>query len=168
MIRWVLAGWLVVALGSFGVACGGGGEPLTLTQFFSKWEEVSSDGTARIRELNARYPRAFKDDVQQTQDYYAVYVEIFDDTDSRLEDVAAPEEVRGVAEEILATEAKMSAVHHDRLERLADVTTGDELNALFVPNADYEALRDRDGELCRQLVQLAEDYHLVYDANCGQ
>ena len=67
MIRWVIAGALAVLLAlGVAMACGGGDEPLTLTQFFSKWEGVSAEGRARIEALNAKYPRAFKEHVQQT------------------------------------------------------------------------------------------------------
>jgi len=118
--------------------------------------------------VNAKYPRAFKDNVQQTKDYYAVYVEIFDETDASLEDIAAPVEVRDVAGEILATEAKMSVVHHDRLDQLKDVTTGDELNTVFKLNQDYQDLSARDTVLCGQLAQLADEYHVAFEAPCSQ
>ena len=50
MIRWLTAGALVALLAWVGaMGCGGGDDPLTLTQFFSKWEEVSGEGRARIQ-----------------------------------------------------------------------------------------------------------------------
>jgi hypothetical protein len=168
MNRWLIAGALVLLVSFGAMACGGGDKPLTLKEFFTKWEAVNDDARSKLLALSTKYPRAFKDDVQQTKDYYPQYVAIFDDTDSRLKDIAPPEEVRSVVEEQLATEAKMSVVHHDRLGQLGGVTTGDQLNEVFKPNQDYQDLRARDAELCGQLVQIASDNDIVYIQACGQ
>ena len=90
-------------------------------------------------------------------------MEIFDETDASLEDIGAPVEVRDVAGEILATEAKMSAVHHDRLDQLKDVTTGDELNAVFKLNQDYQDLVSGHGN-CGQLAKMQRLSHCVRGA----
>lgn len=166
MNRWLLGGLLVLLLSVGTMACGGSDQPLTLEEFFPKWEEVSNEGRQKIQALNAKYPQAFQNDVQQTKDYYLEYVEIFDETDSQFADISAPEEVLTVSDQILETEGKMSDVHHERVDQLTTVTSGDDLNVVFAPNAEYEALRDKDAELCGQMVQIAKDANISYGVVC--
>src|SRR3990172_7985221 len=116
-------------------ACGdddaGGGSEASVAQYFADFATISDDGQAQIAELGDKYPDAFEGDVQQTQDSYGEYIVIFDDTVSLWEALNVPEELKLLHDEVIEANSELSAINHQRLDRLGDASSPEEVDDVF-------------------------------------
>jgi hypothetical protein len=189
MTKWLAAGLVLSGL-LIAAACGGGDDVAsttptraptltaaptlvaapTLAQYYAEQQTILDEFLPRFKALATKYPRAFKDDVQQTKDDYSEYVPLWDSADDRfnaLDAMKIPVEVHDLVTESDALSAEMSTIDHARLARLLLATTYPQVDAIFKTGADakWDAHSVRYQEICASLGSVAAANGIAYDVS---
>ncbi len=152
-------------------ACGsddnsGDGSDAAAAKYFTDFAAISDDGQAQIAELGDKYPDAFEGEVQQTKDSYGEYVIIFDDTVSRFEDLEVPAELRELHGRGIDANQDLSAISHERLDRLDAASTSEEVDEIFAEDPEFTDAVASTDTFCEEIQDRAATYDIELDLDC--
>lgn len=156
---------LLVALGAFALACGdGGGEELTLEEYFQQLGRIKNEMDEREGAIESRFFPAANEDPALAREAYDEFAAIYRDWVSALRAVDPPAEAEGAHQELSAALKALQEPLEDRVARLADVRSTSELeNVLteFREQPEFDAAARRFSDACFALQKIADDNNIA-------
>jgi len=152
------------------MACGGGGEkgePLTLEQFFQRWDALDQQFETQSTALDPQF-QALNDQngVEAAPGLLSELTDAVEEYVDGLDGLHAPEEALGVQDEAVRTGREVVTLYRDRLDRADRVQTFDELIALFSDAELNDAFAAFD-ESCAAAVTFAAEHSIDIDLTCA-
>jgi hypothetical protein len=162
-----VAGSLVLA------ACGGGGgeeeEGLSLEEYFQQFDAIEEGMKTSSAALDEQSEGIIGQDVQATQDYIAGYYDIVEQGLNDVEALEAPSEVGDAQDEFVAALANMISLWDDLSDRMAAVTTSEELQTLLIEiqgETEWVEVSQQFTDACRELQGIADENGIAVTLDC--
>ena len=161
----VMAGCLLLA------ACNGGEEAepgleLDLDQYLQRFQEINDATQTRVSALDEEF-EGVGEDIEATQGYFDSFNAIAGQTVRDLKGLEPPAEARNAHDEFVAGLDQMLALYEDISDRLADVESLSELQAVFEePDPAFGTASVRIGNACLQLQGIADQNGIDVDLRC--
>jgi len=150
-------------------ACGGEEEEMDLDAYFQWFEDFLADGATRMEVLGVECEQ-FGEGVEETWHCLDGFVVMIEESINDLNDIHPPPEARDAHDEYVAALAAHIAVWQDFWrERLADVESPSELEAVLADLGDQSALDaadERFEDACLQLQGIAAENGIEADLKC--
>lgn len=195
----LLAAGLIASLAIIGFACGGGGddneasptptaeetEAATATpedegddigsdaealeEYFAGLRAIIDDNGEQAAALNEMYPDAFEDP-QETADWYAGFLALFEDVRDQIADVDPPEALEDEHEDFVGSTEAIPGLIETVQEALEDIETLEQMDDFFAEDEDYFALDAAFadfGAACQALQDIADAEGVDVDLDCG-
>jgi hypothetical protein len=141
---------------------------LSLNEYFARIEAKNDETLQLFDTLGPRFPGAFEEP-GPTRDYYEAFLGIRRGLVGDLEGMRPPPKVEEFHLEIVSSEMALASLIEDFIDRLAEVESGSELDALLSDQelrAASTAAADRFREACLDLVRIAEDEAIEFNIDC--
>jgi hypothetical protein len=161
----IVAGSLVLA------ACGGGGggEELSLDEYFQQFDAIEEGMKTDSATLGEQAAGVIGEDVQATQDYVVGYSDIVARGLDDVKALQAPSEVKDAQDEFVAALASMISLWDGLSERMAGLTTAEELQTLLVEiegETEWLDASQRFTDACHQLQGIADENGIAVTLDC--
>lgn len=158
---------LLLALGGVAASCDGGGDELTLEEFFQAVEELDEQqeeaSAALDAELDSITEDSSPDEVLDVIDQQADLIDEFIDG---LEDLNAPDETADLQAEAVSAGREVANVVHDAVDEARGAESMAELEDFFALFETDQAVFDRFTQVCLNAEQMAADNGITVDYNC--
>ena len=159
---------LLLGAGLFALSCGGGGggDPLTLEEYFQELDVAENDFRAAQDESGAAF--AALDDTTPVEDVVDLLAELRDVVDefvANLDDIDPPPEAEAAHNETMGGFQVVSESIGDAVDSIDSDTTADEIFAIFQEPEVVEAETALDAS-CNALQTLADDNNIEVDLSC--
>lgn len=163
-----LAGVFALVLGLFAASCGGGGgDALTLEEFFAEVEALDNEFETRSGEIDVQFEELSEEEVlAQAPQLLQDQVDLFSEFVDALDDLEAPDEAAGLQEEAVSAGRAVVDSFEGVLNEAGDAETVDELFAVFGDDADLTAAFERFDQACLDAEALAAENDVTVDLNC--
>ena len=135
----LLLGAMLLVLGTVAAACDGE-DPLTLEEYFERFEAIDVDLDAKFEALYEDFPEeAFEDDVFPTETeenvqllkgVFAGFPVILTDALDTLEELNPPSEAEDAHDEVLATGRELAEVYEEAADRVEAVDSLSEMEKI--------------------------------------
>lgn len=161
----VMAGCLLLA------ACNGGEEAepeleLDLHQYLQRFQEINDATQTSVDALDEQFEGA-GEDIGATQGYFDSFNAIAEQTINDLKALEPPAEARNAHDEFVAGLDQMLTLYEDISDRLADVKSLSELQAVFEePDPAFGTASARITSACLQLQGIADENGIDVDLRC--
>jgi|CXWL01.1.fsa_nt_gi hypothetical protein len=146
-------------------ACGGGGDTLSLDEYFEEVEALDADTSDRADEVGADV--ADTEDLDKIKDAFDKLPDVFGDFVAGLEDINPPDEVEDAHKDAIDASNDFLDEYDKLLEDLQDAETLDEITSLVDSRAINKA-NDRLTAACKDLQEIADDNDIRVSLNCGE
>jgi hypothetical protein len=171
VLRWATIFGLLLGAGLFGLSCrgGGGGDPLTLEEFFTELEALDAKFETDSNEIDAQSEGLSDEELlAQAPELFQEQADLVTEFVDGIEDLEAPDEAADLQEE--AVSAGRAAVDslEEALNESADAETLDEFFAVFEENTEFTAAVDRFDQVCLDAEALATENDITVDLNCEE
>lgn len=165
-------GLLVMALAVLAAACdgggSGGGDELTLEEYFQRMETISNEGRDDLLALQEQFPDASAEPDEMLA-FFEGFIEIFGATMTQVADLNPPGEAEDAHKEFRDAGADLVELGPSVSERLAQVASTADLEAFFEELNQNEELNEasrRFDEACNNLQAIADDNGIDADLRC--
>jgi len=151
-------------------ACGDGGDELSLEEYFQRVLDIGDAAETRADTLEEE-SQGLGEDLNATRDYFDGLEAIAREALSDLRDIDPPAEVRDAHDEFVAGVAATQAVWKDLSDRIRDLESPSEVQALlFAMSEDpaFSAAFERQGNACVQLQGIADENGIDVDLECEE
>ena len=165
----------LLALGTIAAACGGGDE-LTLEEYFEQAQVISDDSDEEFEALYADFPDeddeeffSNEENLTVVKDFAARFPVVFRDTLNDVEALDPPAEVEDAHDEFLAAGNELLTLFVGLTGPVEEAESVSEAEALFgdEDNPEIEAADQRFTDACLALEGIAEDNGIVVDFECA-
>ena len=159
---------LLVAFGAIAAACGGGGEPLTLREYFQRLAKVFTDADERFEALTDQCVEDVEPEgaeIEATRCFFDASVRVFRDALDETNDLDPPAEAEAAHEELVNAGADLAQFIGEFGEQLADTESASELEELFGEESFADA-GERFEEACFDLEEIARENDIEVDLDC--
>ena len=159
-------------LAAFALACNdaGGGETLTLEQYFAEMERISNEAGDAIDELESpdlSEDAAFED----ARDYFADFLgTVAGATEDAIDDMRGldpPDEVQDEHDRFVDALDELPAISRDLEDQVAGAETQEEFDEIVSASDPFESVGGEITVACQDLQQIAEDNSIEVDLECG-
>lgn len=147
----------------------GGGEELDLAEYLQQFEAIRSASKARFQTLREEAPSGVGQEVQATRDYQDSLNSATEDLLADLKPLRPPAEARDAHDELIAALTEWLALLEGVSDRLAEIESPDELEALNTEvegDQSLSALEDRVVTACLQVQAIADGNGIEVDLAC--
>ena len=168
---------LLLAFGAIAAACGGGGssagggEPLTLEEYFQRFEEAGSEHERRSNDLESNNVRDLtassseSDSVQAMRVFLLGTIDSYERYEDEFRDLAVPDNARDAHDEFLDGLAQVRKDTANFLEQLDGVDTMAEFLAIS-DAVELPPVSERLEGVCSSLQQVANEGGVDVDLGC--
>ena len=159
---------LLLAFGAIAVACGGGGEPLALDEYFQRLAKVFADADERFEALTDQCAEDFESEeaeIEATRCFFDASVLVFRDALDETDDLDPPAEAEAAHEELVNAGADLAQFIGEFGEQLADTESASELEELFGEES-FVDIGERYEEACLDLEEIARENDIDVDLDC--
>ncbi len=166
----------LLALGTIAAACGGGDE-LTLEEYFQQAQVISDDSDEEFEALYAEFPEEEDDEeffsneenLTVIKEFAARFPVIFRDTLNDVEALDPPAEAEEAHDEFLAAGNELLTLFVGLTGPIEEAESVSEAEVLFGDEDDpeIEAADQRFTDACLALEGIAEDNGIVVDFECA-
>jgi hypothetical protein len=156
----------VLALGAAAGACGGGGEELTLEEYFQKMQAISAEAVQETEALDEKFEALEEDDFGGLRDLFAANTAITADTFGDMDDIDPPGEVEDAHIEFVDAGEDVAELMEGFGDDLADVDSTSELEQAFERVVGLEAASARIDTACAALEKIAAENDISVDLDC--
>jgi len=165
----------LVAFAGLAVACDGGGEELTLQEYFQRVDAIFADADARIEALpdpgtTIADPQATLEQKKDTvRDFLTRFVALAADVRDEMAGLQAPPQVQDAHSDFLAFWRDIGQAGDgvlDRLEGVQSESEFDDTSPDFFA-ADFFAIRQRFPDVCSALQAVADANDIAVDLACA-
>ena len=165
----VLAMAALLGVTAFASACDdGGGDALTLEEFFQRVQELDNDFEAKAADLGAQAEGLTEESsVDETVALFRQQVGLIEEFVTNLDALEAPPEAADLVEEAVSAGNEAETALNDAIDEASDAETLDELFAVFAA-PEVEAAFTRFDQVCLDAEQLAADNDITVDLNCEE
>jgi transcription elongation factor GreA-like protein len=169
VILTIVAGSLVLA------ACGGGDgeeeqeEEISLEDYFQQFDAIEEGMKTESAALDEQSEGIIGQDVQATQDYVTAYYDIVEQGLNDVKALQAPSEVKDAQDEFVAALANMISLWDDLSDRLAAITTSEELQTLLMEiqaETEWVEVSQQFTDACRELQGIADENGIAVTLDC--
>jgi len=163
MVSAVVAGSLLLT------ACGGGGEKISLDEYFRQLDAVEEGMKTKVSALDEQSGEAVGQDVQATRDYVDSYYSIVQQGLNDVKALQPPAEAKDAQDEFVASLANMLSLWQDLSVRLAGVETTEELQTLLTgleSETQWLDTSQKFTDACRALQAIATDKGIDVTLDC--
>ena len=167
----------LLALGTIAAACGGGDE-LTLEEYFEQAQVISDDADEEFEALYADIPDeddeeffSNEENLPVIKDFAARFPVIFRDTLDDVEALDPPAEAEDAHDEFLAAGRDMLALFEgltSPVEEAESISEAEELFGIGEEDPEIEAADQRFTDACLALEGVADDNGIVVDFDCEE
>ena len=164
-----LFGSLMLAFGAIAAGCdgNGGGDALTLEEFFQRVDELDNDFEARSAEIDAEFEELSEEEaLDQGPDLLGRQAELVGDFIDGLSELDPPEEASDLLEEAVSAGRDVEEIFAGLIAESEDAQSLDDLFSFF-EDPDFTAGRARFSQVCFDAEQLAADNDITIDLNCS-
>ena len=165
-----LFGSLMLAFGAIAAGCdgNGGGDALTLEEFFQRVQELDNDFEAKAADLGAQAEGLTEESsVDEAVALFRQQVGLIEEFVTNLDALEAPPEAADLVEEAVSAGNEAETALNDAIDEASDAETLDELFAVFAA-PEVEAAFTRFDQVCLDAEQLAADNDITVDLNCEE
>ena len=145
--------------------------PARFQQLVYCWEQgvygdIKQAGDTRIGMLK-KEPQGVGEDMEATRDYFDGFEAIFRQTLNDLNDIHPPAQAQDAHEEFVAALSRMLALAEHFNDRLADLESPSDLEALLAQNEpSFDAAAERFDNACVQLQGIAHENGIEVNLGC--
>ena len=166
-----LLGSLMLAFGAIAAGCDdngdGGGDGLTLEEFFQRVEELDDDFEARNAEIEAEFEELSDEEtLDQGPDLLGRLAELVGEFVDDLAALNPPEEATDLLEEAVSAGRNVEDTFDGLVAELEGAQSLDDLFSFF-EDPDFNAARGRFSQVCYDAEALAADNDITIDLNCS-
>jgi hypothetical protein len=167
-IRWlalIVAAGALVAFGAVAGACTSSGGALTLEEYFQELDDLDNQTTENFDAIDTE----LGDDpsLEQVQDAFPRYLDIFNDFIGDLEDLNPPDEVQDAHDEAVEAGQAFREELSTFVDQAADAETLEELFA-SAENEAFDTADQRFTDACLALEGIAGDNSITVDLDCEE
>ena len=160
---------LVLAFGAVTAACGGGGgEPLTLQEYFQRLDEVFENADERFLTLADQCEEIAESEgaeIAATRCFFNATTQVLREIIDEAEALDPPTEAEAVHDELVTAGADFRQLLEGLGERLADIESTSELEELS-EDRELEAAGERFERTCFDLEEIARQNDIDVDLGC--
>lgn len=162
---------LLLAFGAIVAACGGGGEPLTLEEYFRRFEVLSDELDERSEAPEEQFDEqtASTDSeeglIDALRDFFRASRPLLVDYLDGIDELTPPEQAQDAHNEILDTGRDLLAAFDNFFDRLEDVESSAALEELFEEDSFVDT-GERFEEACLVLQEIARENDIDVDLRC--
>ena len=162
---------LLLAFGAVAAACGGGGEPLTLEEYFQRFEEAGdererqSDDLEFNNSLDVAASISESEAVQAMRAFLLGTIDSFERQEKELRDLAVPDNARDAHDNFLDGLGQVQEDTANFLEQLDGVDTMAEFLAIS-DAVELPPVYERLEGVCSSLQQVANEGDVDVDLGC--
>ena len=163
-----LFGSLMLAFGAIAAGCdgNGGGDALTLEEFFQRFQELDDDFEAGNAEIEAEFEELSEEEaLDQGPDLLGRQAELVGDFIDGLSELDPPEEASELLEEAVSAGRNVADTFDGLVAELEGAQSLDDLFSFF-EDPDFTAARGRFSQVCFDAEQLAADNDITIDLYC--
>jgi len=174
MVRAILIGILTVTLAGLAAACdGGGGESLTLEEYFARFEEIDQNVDQEIEALFADFPEsdidffANEENLPLVKDLFAGFPRVLGDALDELRDLDPPSEAEDEHDTFLEAGDELLTAFENAAEQVADIDSISEVEAINQSaEAEIGPATDAFDAACLSLVAVGTEAGLTVEVTC--
>lgn len=178
MARTILIAALAAVLSAFTLAAtacdgDGGGDALTLEEYFARFEEIDQNVDAEIEALFADFPEddaGFFEDEENlplVQELFAGFPRVLGDALDELRGVNPPSEVEEAHDEFLEAGDELLAVFEDVSGQAQDAETMAEIDTINTEGSvEIDPLQATFDSACLDIVDVATENDISIDVSC--
>lgn len=156
---------LLLALSAVAVACDGGGEELSLEEYFKGLEELDNKLTEQVDALEARLESLSEAEaVEQLPEILTQQGALFEDFSDGLADLDPPAEAEDLHNEAVDALGDLVDAFRDARDQAEGVDSFADFGEVF--GEDLTAAEVRITQLCQDAEQLAVDNDITVDLDC--
>ena len=167
-LPFVVLSCFALAPGALAAGCGddGGGDALTLEEFFQRVDELDNDFEARNAEIEAEFEELSEEEaLDQGPDLLGRQAELVGDFIDGLSELDPPEEASDLLEEAVSAGRNVEDTFDGLVAELEGAQSLDDLFSFF-EDPDFTAARGRFSQVCFDAEQLAADNDITIDLYC--
>jgi hypothetical protein len=168
--RFLMVALAVVAGSLLLTTCGGGGEELSLDEYFQQLDSIEEGiktGTAALDEASAG---VIGEDVEATRVYVDGYQGIVGEGIDNMKALDPPSEAGDAHDEFVAALSGMLPLWQDLSDQLKDIETTSEMQTLLMGTQAEEpwtTATQRFADACLDLQGIADEKGIDIDLDCG-
>ncbi len=170
-MKYLLALVAMAVIATATVACRGGGDSMTLEEYFTEFERISNEAEARLDEVgtpdlggNASF-EASRDALANFYDRYATETE---DVIDEFDGLDPPDEAAAEHERLVEAIGDLPSVTYVYANRIRDAESEAAFEAAFADTAEGEAVGQRITAACNALQAIAADNDVEVDLKCNE
>ena len=156
---------LLLAFGAIAAACGGGGEPLTLEEYFQRLEELTNELDQRADALEPAVGGSPDDQIEVFQDALNGFLPVLADFVGGIKELNPPEELEEPHSGFVARSDDVLKVLESLVDELENVESEAELNKVIAGFESSAALAPV-GQACLALQRVFDERELDVDLRC--
>ena len=171
VLRLAFIAVLLLAFGAIAAACDGGGDPLTIQEYFEALETLSDDLNERSDALDEQFEDDFanaeseEDAIALFQEFFPQALPFFEDFVGGINDLNPPEQVEDAHGELEEASGDLLAAVEDLVDQMEDVESDADLVELFGEESFLDA-GERFEEACVDLEEIAGENELEVGLDC--
>ena len=159
----VLIAASLLAVGSFAVACGGDDEPLSIQEYFARFDRLGEQLNVSLQEADAANDgedalTVIQENLANSRALYASFAD-------GVSDLEPPDEIKSQHEELVGAIRAFGEVLNEYSDEVSAVDSMEELQALAT-DEELNAAAVRSEQACLVLEQFAADNRVETDLNC--
>jgi hypothetical protein len=166
-----LTGLLALAL-AFAAGCGGGGDALTLEEYFDEVlalsETFDAEGSALEEQFNAENPTTDEERIELAEEFFNEALTVLEEFVGGFEDLDPPPETEAAHEETVSAGNAAIDSLHEIIDQVGEAETQAELEELFVQFLGTGTAFDTFSKTCFSLQEIADDEGIDVDLLCGE
>ncbi len=174
VLGFLLVTALLAAVASFATACGGGGgDELTLDEYFQQLQAIGDDLEEQGNALEAEIEGAFtaetsaEEAIAALEAFLTEGVEVFQEALAEIEDMNPPSEAKDAHDRFVESARTRVDLIENLAESVGEAETLEDLQQVITDLADVQLEEEtRLQEACHSLEQIASDKGLQLDLNC--
>ncbi len=159
---------LVLAFGAIAAACGGGGEPLTLEEYFQRLDEVLDNADDRFEALVDQCREdveSAESELAATRCFFDASAQVLKDVQDETDDLDPPAEAAAAHEELVTAGADFEQLVDDFGERFGDIESMSELEELSEA-PELEEAGKRVEQACFDVEEIARENDIEVGLDC--
>lgn len=167
---------LLLAFGVIAVACdgssGGGGEPLTLDEYFEQMEAIIASADETFAQIETESEQKFEEAQSEEEalgvlgDFFTALVPVLEEFSSDFRDLGPPAEVEDARNEMLEAFDDFLTSAASVIDGIEGVESEDDFDALL-EDSGFNAADDRLDAACLVLQEIADENSIDVDLDCG-
>ena len=160
---------LLLAFGAIAAACGGGGEPLTLEEYFQRLDEIFEGADERFEALGDQCEELAESEeaeIEAARCFFDSSVQVLNHVQDETDDLDPPAEAAVAHEELVTAGADLEQLGEEFSERFADIESMAELEEL-AEAPELESAGERFERTCFDLEEIARENDIEVDLRCG-